>query len=133
LIHALIVIYSYEAPKAQVVRRFQNLGVQRANPSEYVARYGAQLEDAQSLITHARQAGVVEDIVNLFREISTHSYGMISLFSHLLLMQHQLFNHPIMKVINQVVPVVVVVVSLVMILLHPQLVVFLRLEAPVLI
>ncbi|CAF1398176.1 unnamed protein product [Adineta ricciae] len=56
-----IIIY-YEPPKAQVVRRFQNLGVQRANPAEYVARYGAQLEDAQTLISHARQAGVVEDI-----------------------------------------------------------------------
>ena len=60
---------SYEAPKAQIVRRFQNLGVQRANPNEYVARYGTQLEDAQSLLTHARQAGVVEDIVNLFQLI----------------------------------------------------------------
>ena len=57
-------MYSYEPPKAQVVRRFQNLGVQRANPAEYVARYGAQLEDAQTLISHARQAGVVEDIVS---------------------------------------------------------------------
>ncbi|CAF0712429.1 unnamed protein product [Adineta steineri] len=56
-----IIIY-YEAPKAQVVRRFQNLGVQRANPADYVARYGAQLEDSQTLISHARQAGVVEDI-----------------------------------------------------------------------
>ena len=68
MISALIAvcIYSYEAPKAQVVRRFQNLGVQRANPNEYVARYGAQLEDTQSLLTHARQAGVVEDIVSSF-------------------------------------------------------------------
>ena len=55
---------SYEAPKAQVVRRFQNLGVERANPSDYLARYGTQLEDSQSLLTHARQAGVVEDIVS---------------------------------------------------------------------
>ena len=59
-------MHSYEAPKAQVVRRFQNLGIQRANPTEYVQLYGSQLEDAQSLITHARQAGVVEDIVSLF-------------------------------------------------------------------
>ncbi|CAF2818352.1 unnamed protein product [Rotaria sp. Silwood2] len=56
-----IIIY-YEPPKAQVVRRFINMGVERANPAEYVARYGTQLEDAHSLITHARQAGVVEDI-----------------------------------------------------------------------
>ncbi|CAF0939709.1 unnamed protein product [Rotaria sordida] len=56
-----IIIY-YEPPKAQVVRRFQNLGIQRANPAEYVARYGTQLEDAQTLLTQARQAGVVEDI-----------------------------------------------------------------------
>ncbi|CAF0877785.1 unnamed protein product [Rotaria sp. Silwood1] len=56
-----IIIY-YEPPKAQVVRRFINMGVSRANPVEYVARYGTQLEDSTSLITHARQAGVVEDI-----------------------------------------------------------------------
>ncbi|CAF1062838.1 unnamed protein product [Didymodactylos carnosus] len=36
--------------------------VQRANPTEYLARYGTQLEDSQALITHARQAGVVEDL-----------------------------------------------------------------------
>ena len=56
-------IVSYETPKAQIVRRFQNLGVQIANPADYVARYGSQLEDAQTLLTRARQAGVVEDIV----------------------------------------------------------------------
>ncbi|UJR20716.1 hypothetical protein I4U23_023838 [Adineta vaga] len=56
-----IIIY-YEPAKAQIVRRFQNLGIAPANPDEYVARYGAQLEDAQTLVSHARQAGVVEDI-----------------------------------------------------------------------
>jgi hypothetical protein len=58
-------IDSYEPPKTQVVRRFQNLGVQMVNPADYEARYGAQLEDAQTLVTHARQAGVVEDIVSI--------------------------------------------------------------------
>jgi hypothetical protein len=56
-------IRSYEPAKAQIVRKFQNLGVALANPDEYVARYGAQLEDAQTLVSHARQAGVMEDIV----------------------------------------------------------------------
>ncbi|CAF1492524.1 unnamed protein product, partial [Adineta ricciae] len=56
-----IIIY-YEPAKAQIVRRFQNLGIAPANPEEYVARYGAQLEDAQTLVSHARQAGVIEDI-----------------------------------------------------------------------
>ncbi|CAF3357923.1 unnamed protein product [Rotaria socialis] len=56
-----IIIY-YEAPSTKIVRRFENLGVQSANPAEYVARYGTQLEDSQALITQARQAGVVEDI-----------------------------------------------------------------------
>jgi hypothetical protein len=37
-----------------------------ANPTDYVARYGTQLEDTQTLVTHARQAGVIEDIVNLW-------------------------------------------------------------------
>jgi hypothetical protein len=67
-----IVNLSYEAAKAQVVRRFENLGVERVNPSEYIARYGAQLEDAQSLITHARQAGVIEDIVSNVKQNDKH-------------------------------------------------------------
>jgi len=54
---------SYETPKTQIVRRFQNLGVKLANPADYVARYGTQLQDAQTLVSHARQVGVVEDIV----------------------------------------------------------------------
>ncbi len=121
----MLFIYSYEPPKAQVVRRFLNLGIQRANPSEYVARYGAQLEDSQSLVTHARQAGVVEDIVSLFQFnsfILLISRGLCWLLSydffsssHLLLVQYQVFNHPFM---NQVVLVLVV---LVLVLLHPQL------------
>ena len=56
---------SYEPPKAKIVRRFENLGVQLANPADYIARYGAQLEDSQTLLSHARQAGVIEDIVTL--------------------------------------------------------------------
>lgn len=56
---------SYEPPKAKIVRRFENLGVQPADPAEYVARYGAQLEDSQTLLSHARQAGVIEDIVTI--------------------------------------------------------------------
>lgn len=68
--HSLLCINSYEPPKAQIVRRFQNLGVERVNPSEYIARYGAQLEDAQTLVQQARQAGVVEDLVSGFILIS---------------------------------------------------------------
>lgn len=68
-----ISVSSYEPPKARIVRRFENLGVQTVNPNEYVARYGSQLEDAQSLLSHARQAGVVEDIVciNLYEKQDT--------------------------------------------------------------
>lgn len=43
------------------------MGIQRANPTEYVARYGTQLADAHTLITTARQAGVVEDIVSIIQ------------------------------------------------------------------
>ncbi|CAF0754543.1 unnamed protein product [Didymodactylos carnosus] len=56
------IIIHYEAPRAQVVREFRNLGVQAADPREYLARYGASLEDSSQLVSHARQAGVVEDI-----------------------------------------------------------------------
>ncbi len=109
------------------------MGVQRANPNEYVARYGAQLEDSQSLVTHARQAGVVEDIVSLFQ---FSSRSIIFPFRHLLLVQQQVFNHPVLKVIN---PVVAVLVVLAMMLVRPQpvvmmlVVVFLQVEVPELI
>jgi hypothetical protein len=44
------------------------LGVTPENPQAYIARYGAQLLDAQTLLQQARAAGVVEDIVciNIF-------------------------------------------------------------------
>lgn len=56
------------------------MGVERVNPTEYVARYGTQLEDAQTLVTHARQAGVVEDIVSISNilKIKTSVFVFIS-------------------------------------------------------
>ncbi len=78
------------------------MGIQFANPNDYVARYGTQLEDAQTLITHARQAGVVEDIVSIF--YNTKSERMIMFFcfkfSHHLVGQHRIFN-PIVLVESQ--------------------------------
>lgn len=113
------------------------MGIQRANPNEYVARYGAQLEDAQSLITHARQAGVVEDIVSQFKLTeSMNCNGLFSIsFSRLLpVLQH--ISHRAMKVINQVARVIML---LAMVLHHQQpvltmsVVVFLQVEVLVLI
>jgi len=46
-----------------VVRQFQRLGVTPESPQAYIQRYGASLLDAQTLVQHARAAGVVEDIV----------------------------------------------------------------------
>jgi hypothetical protein len=59
------VIIQYEAAQVRVVRQFQRLGVTQENPQAYVARYGAQLLDAQTLLQQARAAGVVEDIVRI--------------------------------------------------------------------
>jgi len=56
------VIIVYEAVHARVIRQFQRLGVTPENPQAYVARYGAQLIDSQTLVQQARAAGVVEDI-----------------------------------------------------------------------
>ncbi|CAF1598098.1 unnamed protein product, partial [Didymodactylos carnosus] len=56
------IIVVYEPIQARVVRQFQRLGVTPENPQTYVAKYGAQLQDAQSLLQAARSAGVVEDI-----------------------------------------------------------------------
>ena len=77
------------------------MGVQQANPSEYLARYGAQLEDSQTLVSHARQAGVVEDIVSLF--FSTKSKTILSFLSrHHLAVEDQVTNQLVTKIINQV-------------------------------
>ncbi len=41
------------------------MGVTAENPQAYVAKYGAVLLDAQTLVQQARAAGVVEDIVRI--------------------------------------------------------------------
>ncbi|CAF1400637.1 unnamed protein product, partial [Didymodactylos carnosus] len=56
------IIIQYEPIQARVIRQFQRIGVQAENPHSYVARYGASLRDAHTLLQEARQAGVVEDI-----------------------------------------------------------------------
>ncbi|CAF4938768.1 unnamed protein product, partial [Rotaria sp. Silwood1] len=55
-------IIIYENIEARVVRQFQNLGVVRENPSDYIARYGGTLLDSATLVQQARNAGVYEDI-----------------------------------------------------------------------
>ena len=57
------VIIQYEAPQVRVIRQFERLGVTPENPQAYIQRYGESLFDAQTLVQHARAAGVVEDIV----------------------------------------------------------------------
>ncbi|CAF1463588.1 unnamed protein product [Adineta ricciae] len=56
------IIIQYEAPQVRIVRQFERLGVTQENPQAYVARYGASLLDASTLVQQARAAGVVEDI-----------------------------------------------------------------------
>ena len=43
------VIIQWEAPTVQVKKEFKDLGVIRANPAEYVARYGSTLKQAREL------------------------------------------------------------------------------------
>ncbi len=59
------IIIQYEQAQVRIIRQFQRLGVTPENPQAYVARYGAQLLDAQALVQQARAAGVVEDIVRI--------------------------------------------------------------------
>jgi hypothetical protein len=58
------VIVVYDPIQVRVIRQFQRVGVTQENPQAYVARYGASLLDAATLVQQARSAGVVEDIVN---------------------------------------------------------------------
>ena len=59
------IIIQYEQAQVRIIRQFQRLGVTLENPQAYVARYGATLLDAQTLVQQARAAGVVEDIVRI--------------------------------------------------------------------
>lgn len=43
------VIIQWEAPQVTIKKEFKDLGVIRANPAEYVARYGATLKTAREL------------------------------------------------------------------------------------
>lgn len=43
------VIIQWDAPQVQVKKEFKDLGVIRANPAEYVARYGTTLKNAREL------------------------------------------------------------------------------------
>lgn len=43
------VIIQWEAPQVTIKKEFKDLGVIRANPSEYVARYGTTLKTAREL------------------------------------------------------------------------------------
>ena len=43
------VIVQWEAPKVQIKRDYKYLGVVRANPADYVARYGSSLKTSQEL------------------------------------------------------------------------------------
>jgi hypothetical protein len=56
---------------------------------------------------------------------------MICSFSHLLLVQHQVFNHLVMKVINQVLVVLVMVLHHLQLVVMMLVVVFLQSEVPV--
>ena len=58
------IIIQYEPVQVRVVRQFQRLGVVQANPQAYLQQYGAQLLESSVLVSQARSAGVVEDIVS---------------------------------------------------------------------
>ena len=77
----------YDAVPVRVVRQFQRFGVTQENPQAYLARYGASLLDATSLVQQARAAGVVEDIVcipSVLLENKKKTRGKIISSSHLL-------------------------------------------------
>jgi hypothetical protein len=59
--HTVIV---YDAAPSNIIRKFEKLGIAQENPDAYIARYGASLLDPATLMQHARNAGVTEDIVN---------------------------------------------------------------------
>ena len=67
--HEIVV---YDGIQAQTVRRFEKLGIRKENPADYVARYGPSLLDPESLVLRARNAGVHEDLVKSFFNMSIY-------------------------------------------------------------
>ncbi|KAL7673294.1 hypothetical protein ACOME3_008160 [Neoechinorhynchus agilis] len=55
-------IVQYTAPRPAVQRVFRRLGVMSVNPLSYASQYGASLLDSASIVSAARNAGVVENI-----------------------------------------------------------------------
>lgn len=63
-------IFVYDGAEKRISRKFENLGTVQENPEAYIARYGSTLLDSATLVQRAREAGVVEDIVNCFKRYS---------------------------------------------------------------
>ncbi|CAF1475215.1 unnamed protein product [Rotaria sordida] len=65
----------YSAAETRVVRKFNNLGVTQEDPESYRSRYGSSLLDSITLVQHARNAGVVEDITPPAWSSSSYTIG----------------------------------------------------------
>ena len=58
-------IVVYDGSEKRIVRKFEKLEIVDADPKIYVTRYGTSLLASTALVHTARNAGVIEDIVNV--------------------------------------------------------------------
>ena len=61
----------YSAVETLRAQKFEKPGVIQEDPATYVARQEPSLSDPATLVQQARNAGVVEDIVNFFEKQNT--------------------------------------------------------------
>ena len=57
--HTVII---YDTHQSRVVQKIERLGTTQEDPEAYIARYGTTLLDRDTLVQHARNAGIIEDI-----------------------------------------------------------------------
>lgn len=57
-------IIEYDNIQPHIVRKFERLGVEDMNPSEYRSLYETPLLNSSALLQQARNLGVTEDLVN---------------------------------------------------------------------
>ena len=87
--HTVII---HDKTPVRIVRKIEKLGITQEDPEAYIRRYGSALLNPVTVLERARQAGVVEDIVNLFQKKipSDKTIGILFFHRHAHVHKHQL-------------------------------------------
>lgn len=91
-------LVQWEAPQVQIRKDFKYLGIIRANPVEYVQRYGSQLKTAQELPSFVLDIKPPEGVVLA----ADYQYNQVYMICHKLgVLLEQIFVFLSLKFHNQ--------------------------------